>query len=222
MGAQIDPARVVAHGQVIEFDKNLGPRLVKTAKKAGLCSGWNNPAGHARIEVGDLFVETETDPARAGGFAMQRVCLDCAGLHLRAVGQLEICPACKHARPATPSMIRSGNRTCMVCQGKKSQAWAKKNPEKHVQHVKNYYAKRPGLYNAMARKYRAGNRKKISAHNAVYRAIKAGLLERAPCVICGSASSLGHHDNYARPLDVVWLCNAHHIERHKSLGWGHA
>lgn len=39
----------------------------------------------------------------------------------------------------------------------------------------------------------------------------------SPCVICGSDKSQGHHENYDKPLEVVWLCAAHHAERHKEM-----
>lgn len=57
-----------------------------------------------------------------------------------------------------------------------------------------------------------------SAHKKVSYAIEHGRLERAPCMICGDERRVqAHHDNYARPLDVVWLCQRHHLERHRSL-----
>jgi hypothetical protein len=33
-------------------------------------------------------------------------------------------------------------------------------------------------------------------------------------VECGSAKSEGHHTDYSRPLDVVWLCKGHHLALH--------
>lgn len=66
-----------------------------------------------------------------------------------------------------------------------------------------------------------------NARNAVRLAIKAGRLVRAErCSACGAeAYTHGHHDDYAKPLDVRWLCkpchDAHHLgdknERHDEL-----
>ncbi len=221
MSTSTDYAKAVRRGDVVKFDENLGPRQVRQAKKAGPCSGWRESFSHTTIEVGDLYVETEMNPDKAGGFSMKRICLGCAGLRPRAVGDIELCQKCNQECEVKPSMLRSGARTCMKCQSKLATSWAHRNPEKHVQHIKDYYAKRPGLYASKLRAYRARNKEKIAAHGKVYLAVKSGALSRAECVICGNPKSYGHHDNYDRPLDVAWLCNFHHRERHISLGWGH-
>jgi len=67
------------------------------------------------------------------------------------------------------------------------------------------------------RRYRAENPEKYKAHCIVNNAVRDGKLNKALCVICGEEKAHGHHDNYAKPLDVVWLCAAHHKERHASL-----
>lgn len=41
-------------------------------------------------------------------------------------------------------------------------------------------------------------------------------LVKSPCSICGDLKSKAHHDDYAKPLDVIWLCRKHHINRHRN------
>lgn len=51
------------------------------------------------------------------------------------------------------------------------------------------------------------------AQGLVQHALRAGRLQKQPCWVCGS-SAVAHHADYDRPLDVVWLCQAHHKQAH--------
>lgn len=64
---------------------------------------------------------------------------------------------------------------------------------------------------------------KNSAHLKVSRAIKLGLLKRPEsCESCEEIKPLhAHHDDYAKPLSVMFLCAACHKARHKEIGWGY-
>jgi hypothetical protein len=56
------------------------------------------------------------------------------------------------------------------------------------------------------------------AHDAVKVALKSGQLTRLPCERCGTKALVqAHHDDYTKPLEVQWLCPAHHGERHREL-----
>jgi hypothetical protein len=35
-----------------------------------------------------------------------------------------------------------------------------------------------------------------------------------PCVLCGKAEADGHHEDYSKPVDVIWLCQEHHSQLH--------
>lgn len=60
-----------------------------------------------------------------------------------------------------------------------------------------------------------------SPHNQVTAAIAKGELVRGSCEVCGTTEKVeGHHDDYARPLEVRWLCRPHHREWHKANGPG--
>lgn len=51
------------------------------------------------------------------------------------------------------------------------------------------------------------------AQSKVRWAIASGKLQKQPCFICGEKAE-AHHPDYSRPLDVVWLCSAHHKQAH--------
>lgn len=71
---------------------------------------------------------------------------------------------------------------------------------------------------AHKRRWTAANAEKRAAHKAVERALARGELTRQPCERCGAANANAHHDDYSRPLAVMWLCQRHHAERHKEIG----
>jgi len=70
----------------------------------------------------------------------------------------------------------------------RNKEWIKRNPEKH------------------------------NAHNIVNRALRSKKLIKTPCVVCGNLRSEAHHEDYSKPLEVIWLCRTHHAERHRKYG----
>lgn len=71
------------------------------------------------------------------------------------------------------------------------------------------------------KKHNAEFPNKYRATNMVYNAIRDGKLFREPCSICGKTEHIhAHHDDYAKPLNVRWLCPVHHSEWHKLNGKG--
>lgn len=46
--------------------------------------------------------------------------------------------------------------------------------------------------------------------------LKVGNVKRKPCEVCGNLKVQGHHENYGRFLDIIWLCSMHHAEVHKT------
>lgn len=59
--------------------------------------------------------------------------------------------------------------------------------------------------------------REYDAHKAAARRATR-VLQRKPCETCGSERSEAHHDDYAKPLDVRWLCRTHHAEAHRRVG----
>ena len=65
--------------------------------------------------------------------------------------------------------------------------------------------------------WREEDRRRQSAHSAVRQAILKGKLEKSPCERCGDEKSLAHHEDYDKPLYVMWLCQPCHKQRHKEI-----
>lgn len=56
------------------------------------------------------------------------------------------------------------------------------------------------------------NPEKKSASTAVSNAVRDGkLIRKTECELCRSSKNIeAHHEDYSRPLEVIWLCKKHH------------
>jgi len=104
------------------------------------------------------------------------------------------------------------------------------NPESYSSHeeylewYRDYRKKNREKLLAYHRKYRLSYRKanykivteKDNARQKVRNAIKKGIILRQPCMKCGNPKTQGHHTDYSKPLDVIWLCQKHHKELHRA------
>jgi len=125
-----------------------------------------------------------------------------------------LCDYYKH-----PMMADGHLGKCKEC----CKAAATKRRNEKIDEVRAYdrqRAKNPERIKAMtaqSRKWRAEDRRRSAAHNAVARAVKSGKLVPQPCERCGREDAMAHHESYDRPLDVVWLCQPDHKQRHKEM-----
>ena len=118
-----------------------------------------------------------------------------------------------------PKMLDGHVNKCKECN--KNDVTANRN--KNLEKVRTYdraRAKIPERIKAnveVNRAWRAEDSRRAVAHSSVSRAIRNGFLVRMPCIKCGEAKSVAHHEDYDKPLDVMWLCQACHKQRHKEL-----
>ena len=78
--------------------------------------------------------------------------------------------------------------------------WFQNNKEKGRKQRKNWRERYP---------------EKRAAHVIVGNALRSKKLQKTPCVVCGNFKSEAHHEDYSKPLEVIWLCRKHHMERHR-------
>lgn len=71
-------------------------------------------------------------------------------------------------------------------------------------------------HNRANREYSARHKDRKVAHMIVGNMRKRGKLDPKPCEVCGSDDRIqAHHPDYSKPAEVVWLCQAHHMELHR-------
>lgn len=97
---------------------------------------------------------------------------------------------------------------CKVCNKKDVTENRNKKIEYYREYDRNRGSRQDKYY---LREYRRKNPEKFAAHQLVRYAIKNGKLAKKPCEVCGAENRLeAHHEDYTRPLDVIWLCSEHH------------
>ena len=112
----------------------------------------------------------------------------------------------------------------------RNKRWRDRNPEKAKQHQRNYrekntlklrevrasWIKRNPEYKALADKRRAARSpEKLQARRAIATAVRRGELQKDICKFCGAGKAQAHHNDYNKPLDVLWLCVDHHRAWHR-------
>ncbi len=97
----------------------------------------------------------------------------------------------------------------------------KQNRIKRIDYYRDYDRKRG---NRQSREYRKSHRErypnKYKAQTMTNNAVRDKRLFREPCEVCGSETVHAHHDDYLKPLNVRWLCAAHHRQWHAENGEG--
>jgi hypothetical protein len=148
---------------------------------------------------------------------------------------MKICKRCNVEKPFKEFYVHKAMSDgylnfCKEC----TKSRVSKHREANIEYVREYDKKRAMLpVRVKARKdyaktddgkkarlqalnnYREKHTDRYFAHVALGNAIRDGKVFKHPCFICGNEEVEGHHPDYSRPLDVVWLCNFHHRETHK-------
>jgi hypothetical protein len=88
---------------------------------------------------------------------------------------------------------------CRKCANERVRKWREDNREK---------------FNENHNRSRKANAEKYKARYALNSAVLKGELLKLPCVVCGNEDVEAHHEDYSKPLEVMWLCKTHHTAIH--------
>jgi hypothetical protein len=134
------------------------------------------------------------------------------------------CFKCKTIKPLEdfykhPQMADGRVNKCKECNKNDVTSHRNKNLEKvrAYDRERNKISKRIKMQVEVTRAWRAEDSRRSVAHSAVAKAIRKGFLVRMPCIKCGKEKSEAHHEDYDKPLEVMWLCTPCHKQRHKEL-----
>lgn len=100
--------------------------------------------------------------------------------------------------------------------------WRYQNDPKVRERHLRYQQTERGAQSVRAAKSRYLDRNPVKrvVHYITGNAIRDGRLTKQPCEVCGAKQVHAHHDDYAKPLEVRWLCPKHHQEWHDKHGEG--
>jgi len=69
--------------------------------------------------------------------------------------------------------------------------------------------------------YKKEHPEKVKARAKANDAVRCGKMVKKPCAVCGTTKRIEkHHPDYAKPLEVVFLCSVHHKRAH-GMGQGY-
>ena len=111
---------------------------------------------------------------------------------------------------------------CKGCEKKYYGKYYQKNKAKILEKHRKYLQSPAGrgVQRKVAAKQRLKFPEKRKAYDAFKYAVIQGKVVKQPCS-CGDAKVEAHHEDYSKPLDVVWMCRQCHINLHSLQGVSH-
>ena len=88
------------------------------------------------------------------------------------------------------NLRREGQHNCLECHAAVMRAFRKITPLTPEQRKKDNCRSYAGVY------------------------LRRGKLVKQPCLECGNLDSQMHHEDYNKPLEIMWLCRKCHLMRH--------
>lgn len=146
-------------------------------------------------------------------------------------GEVEVptvkrCSVCHETKPLDEFEVRSSRPCgrgcrCKPCMANKAAAYYRRHLSERREYARKRHPERRDRRGAYKRETYwerlAREPEKERARIQLRSAVASGTVAKAShCEECGATGLLhGHHDDYSKPLVVVWLCRACHGRRHR-------
>ena len=111
-------------------------------------------------------------------------------------------------------------KKCSKCKRANDRIYSRKYREDNPEWKKMDNKRNSELMSELVKKYNKKYPERYKAVHQLNRAIRTGKLERKPCIVCENPKSQGHHQDYSKPLEVIWLCAKHHKAVHNNIKVG--
>lgn len=132
------------------------------------------------------------------------------------------CPRCSTEKPPADfyrdKSRKNGHQyACKICTSGVSRAWKKAHPERTREYQRAYYQRNRGELNNQTAQYKDDYPERAAARLAIHKAIADGDLARGPCFVYGGEPADGHHEDYSKPYEIIWLCRICHTTYHRFI-----
>lgn len=135
--------------------------------------------------------------------------------------KLKRCYKCSLSKPHSEFYTDNSRKDkltnrCKKCERSHYREMRAKHEDKYKIREKRYYKENKKKFEIKSKEWRKNPKNKIKqkAHYLVKQALKNGIIKRKPCCVCKSKESIAHHEDYTKPLKVIWYCQMHHMRRH--------
>jgi len=113
---------------------------------------------------------------------------------------------------------RGYNYYCLICKAAVAKKYRKANREVKREYYKN---NRDKILESL-KKYKQNNPLKVKAREVLHNAIENNrVIKPKRCSRCNKKFNphgiCGHHEDYSKPLDVLWVCHQCHSAIHRKL-----
>lgn len=134
------------------------------------------------------------------------------------------CEAVKEWQKNNKEKVYQKNVAYYAANKEKSKSHVIEWQKNHPQRTREFNRKATSKYNKTHREqkaeylrnWRTNNQEKNEAQRVLNYAVRKGEVIQQPCAICEYTKKVvGHHEDYSKPLDVIWLCPIHHSEIHR-------